>query len=409
MGQPRRVVMLLCILLAGLGGFQPAAALDVKGRSSTQYSWYNDIVDGSKQAALAEYLSFSMNGIDSANKLSMQGYGRLTYATQDPADGSDAFQDRLYYLFADYKGLMDRVDIRAGRQFVNLSAGSALVDGVQADIKDLGMVGVTVMGGRDIQFGSNGTLSSHTYAAGMAVYLVGLKKTDLDMSWYRAYDYSDIARDLLGFNFKQYLLDNVKLYANARYDLTAEVFNEALGGVQYFPTLDLILTGEYFESYPTFDTTSIFSVFAVNKYKEGVLKADYTVLPWLGVSAGYISEDFGDDGDAKVYEVGFNIRPNHNFTVGLFYDNRSGYGGELSGYKLAVDYSDLKKLQLALGFDHDVYQRDNMTGEETASKYWAAARYRFAKNMSSSIRIEDNVNANYSKDMKGRVTFDYDF
>jgi hypothetical protein len=76
----------LLLLIAGLGVAQSAAALDVHGRSSTQYIWYNAMEDGSQQAQLAEYLSFSMNGIDSSNKLSLQGYGRLNYDLKNGGD-----------------------------------------------------------------------------------------------------------------------------------------------------------------------------------------------------------------------------------------------------------------------------------------------------------------------------------
>ena len=405
MSQPRRICAALLVIVASLGIAQSAAALDVHGRSSTQYIWYNDFEDGSEQRQLAEYLSFSMNGIDSANKLSMQGYGRLSY---DLKNGG-APDSRLYYLFADYKGLADRVDVRLGRQFVNLSAGSALIDGIQADIKNLGWVGVTLLGGRDVLFSEENTLTSHYYSGGVAMYLVGVKKTDLDVSYYRAYDHSDVTRDILGLNFTRYLLDSVKFYANARYDLTAEVFNEALAGLKYFPKLDLMLTAEYYQSYPTFDTTSIYSVFAVNQYQEGVLKADYTVSSWLDLSGGVTRETYGDGGDATVYELGFRARPSHQITVGVFYDNRIGYGGNLNGVKTFAEYSDLKKLKVAAGIDYDVYQRDDMTGDEIARKYWAATRYNFTKKMSASLRVEDNVNANYSKDLRGRATFDVDF
>jgi hypothetical protein len=50
-----------------------------------------------------------------------------------------------------------------------------------------------------------------------------------------------------------------------------------------------------------------------------------------------------------------------------------------------------------------------MTGQETSRKYWAACRYFFAKSVSSSVRVENNVNVNYSKDLQGRFTFDVDF
>ena len=265
-------------------------------------------MDGSKQWDAAEYLRFSMTDIDSAKRLSVQGYGRIDYSSS-VAEGESKTDNRIYYLYADYRGVMDKVDLRVGRQFVNLSAGSGIIDGIQADVKQIGVVGVTIMGGRDIIFGDRGNVTSHAAAGGMALYLVGIKNTDLDVSYYRAYDYSDVSRETLGFNFKQYLLDSVKVYANARYDLTAQVFSEALAGIRYFPKLDLMLTAEYYESYPTFDTTSIYSVFAVDKYKEGVFRADYTALSWLDLSAGYKSQNFGDSGTSYVAEIGFRVRP----------------------------------------------------------------------------------------------------
>jgi hypothetical protein len=36
-------------------------------------------------------------------------------------------------------------------------------------------------------------------------------------------------------------------------------------------------------------------------------------------------------------------------------------------------------------------------------------KYRIAKNMAVSGRIQDDVNAKYSENVSGRVTFDYDF
>jgi hypothetical protein len=50
-----------------------------------------------------------------------------------------------------------------------------------------------------------------------------------------------------------------------------------------------------------------------------------------------------------------------------------------------------------------------MTGQETARKYWAGGKYVFAKNMASTLRVEDDVNVNYTKDTQGRLTFDVDF
>jgi hypothetical protein len=371
--------------------------------------WYNDFIDGSKQMDLAQYLRVSMTGIDSDKKLTVNGYGRALYHFKDQTGQEDDLSTRLYYFYADYKDFLGNTDIRIGRQFVNLSAGSGLVDGLNANIKNIGPVGFVVTGGRNILFDAEGTLTSHSTVLGGAIYLSGVKNTDLDVSYLRTYDFSDISRDIIGASFKQYLFSSAQLYANARYDLTAEEFNEALVGVNYFSSLNLMLTAEHYESYPTFDTTSIYSVFAVNKYKENVLRAEYTVSELLSVSAGYTLEDFDDGEDAKLYQLGLTIRPSLNTAIRLFHDGRSGYGGDLDGYRIEAEYTKIGEWKAAAGIDYDSYQRDNMTGKETAKRYWAAGKYIFAKNMSSTLQVEDGVNVNYSKDVQGRLTFDYDF
>ena len=100
-----------------------AWSAEVHGRSSTQFQWYNDVFTDKKVAEFGEYLNLSITKIDKAEKFSIQGYGR---ATQDVRNGQ-GLNGRLYYLYADYRDLFDKVDIRLGRQFVNYAAGSALI------------------------------------------------------------------------------------------------------------------------------------------------------------------------------------------------------------------------------------------------------------------------------------------
>jgi hypothetical protein len=50
-----------------------------------------------------------------------------------------------------------------------------------------------------------------------------------------------------------------------------------------------------------------------------------------------------------------------------------------------------------------------LTHDEIARRYWLGGKYRFAKNMALSGRIQNDVNAQYSENVSGRVAFDYDF
>ena len=302
MGTKRLLRLLLSLFLLTAS---TAWGAEIHGRSSSQLLWFNDFYNG-RQIELAEYLRLSVTKLDPCGNLGIYGYGR---GTQDFTNG-EGLNGRLYFLYGEYRDLYDKLDIRVGREFVNLSAGTTIIDGAQVDVKNVGPVGLTLLGGRDVIFGYNGELGHEgNYAVGASAYLAGFRKTDLDVSWFRKWDQGDVSRDIVGASFKQYLLDSVKIYGYGRYDLTGEVFNEVLAGVKYFPSTSLILTGEWYQSYPTFDTTDVFSVFAVNRYQEGVLRADYTINQMIAVYGGYQRQEYGDDGSADVFNAGVVLKP----------------------------------------------------------------------------------------------------
>lgn len=402
MGIKRIVQALVCIPLLTAS---TAWSAEIHGRSSTQFLWFNDAATDNKQAEFAQYLNLSITNIDKEGKFSIQGYGR---GTQDVRNGQ-GLNGRLYYLYGDYRDLLDKVDIRLGRQFVNYAAGSALIDGGQIQLKNIGPVALSVMGGRNVIFDLDGEATkSNDFAFGVAANLAGYKNTDAEVSYFMKFDKDGVARDNLGVSFKQYLFDMFKIYANTRFDFASEVFSEVLAGIKYFPTSNLVFTGEWYQSYPTFDSTSIYSVFAVNRYQEGVFRADYAINDKISVNAGYTYEDY-DGEDANVVEVGCRLRPIEMVQLNLNYDHRSGYGGDLDGGMAELIVTPIKPVELSAGIHYDVYERDKTTGNETARKYWFGGKCRLTKNMSASVRAEDNVNENYHSDWQGRLVFNYDF
>jgi hypothetical protein len=365
-------------------------------------------VTGEKQAEIGQYLSLSITKVDTEGKLSFSGYGRLT---QDVKHGED-LNGRLYYLYGDYSNLYNKVDIRLGRQFVNYAAGSALVDGLKVDLKNVGPIAFSVMGGRNVVFDLEGEgTKSEDYVLGIAANLAGYKNTDAELSYFMKHDNAGIARELIGASFKQFLFNplQMKLYANARYDLTSESFSEVLAGLRYNVTTDLVLTGEWYQSYPTFDSSSIYSVFAVDRYQEAVFRADYTINDKISVNGGYTKQMYDSGDNVDVYEAGARIRPIEMVQVNLNYDFQNGANGKLNGGALEAIYEPIKPLELAAGIHYDVYERDRITGQETARKYWLGSKYKINKAMTASVRIEDNVNQQYKSDWSGRAVFNYDF
>jgi hypothetical protein len=398
-----RLLLCMSLLLTATTSW----AAEVHGRSSTQFlSFINGLTGDKRQNELDEYLRLSITDIDKAGKFSLYGYGRVG---QDFSTG-EGLTGRLYYLYGDYRDLWDKVDFKLGRQFVNLAAGSAIVDGVQVDLKNIGPVAFTVLGGRDVLFGLSGeTGDPGNTAMGLAAYLYGFKKTDAEISWFRKWDGGDNSRDLLGGNFKQQLFNCLNVFANARYDLVSETFQEVQAGVKYFPTSNLILSGEWFQSYPIFDTTSIYSVFAVDRYQEGVLRVDYNFNDKISVNAGFSREMYGEGANAIVWRVGAGVRPIDMLKLNVEYDDRQGYYGKVNGIIADLTVDITKTAQVAGGIDYDVYQRDSLTGDEIARRYWIAGKYRLAKNMAVSGRLQDDVNVTYTRNLSGRFVFDYDF
>lgn len=382
-------------------------AAELHGRSSTQLIWFNNIFDQEKQTEIAQYLSFSATKIDKDDKLSFHGYGRVS---QDITN-NDGFNARLFYLYADYRDLFNKVDIRAGRQFVNYTAGSALIDGGMVELKNVGPVAFSVMGGRNVFFGIDGELSKSRDAVfGAAAYLTGYPTTDAEISYFVKYDQDGMASEKIGAMFKHYVFGGLKVYGNTRFDMASETLDEVLLGSKYFVNENLVLTGEWFQSYPVFDYTSIYSVFAVDQYQEGTFRADYTINQKYALHGAYKWQDYGEDTMGHVFEFGLKVRPIETLMIDVSYDHRIGYAGDLDGASVDVQYDIQKNLQLSGGAAFDVYQKDRMTGATTTQSYWLGTRYKFDKQMSLTGKVQDNVNVgSFKHDFSGRIAFNYDF
>ncbi len=120
---------------------------------------------------------------------------------------------------------------------------------------------------------------------------------------------------------------------------------------------------------------------------------DYYISDRLSLYGGYTAEIFeiedDDDDDAHLFEGGV-----HTKIKGFRLDGaivvREGYPGDIIGFSLAADRPFLKdKLDLSAGIDFDIYQRDEMTDDEIATKYWVGGRYHFSKKISLALHVEN--------------------
>ncbi len=404
----RRTSLLLYLALL-LASAAPAMAADMRMTSSTQYLWFNDIVTGEDDEMLAEYVRMSLTKVNEKNTVSIQGYGRGTYRSAATA-GTDDLLGRLYYFYLDYRdAVADGVDLTAGRHYANLPAGSAIIDGATLNFRNAGPFGLKVLGGRQVIFAGdqNEITGGNDRFLGASVSTDAIKLTHLEAGYARKTDDGDTAREIVGLSVSAYLPKRVALYGEAKYDMLAEATNELLAGVKFSPLAQLTLTGEYYESYPLFDATSIYSVFAVNQYQETLFKAEYALSDDYRLFLAYAAEDFNDDEDADLYEAGIAARPLPDLAVNLSYDKRNGYGGKLSGLRINGKYT-FGDASVSAGADWDDFRRETFS-DNTVKKYWIGATRRLGKTASLMVRAEDNRNVNYDHQYQGVAAITAEF
>lgn len=400
-----RTGILLAVLLVACVAASPARAVTFGGKSSTQALWFSD-ESGGDHFDLAQYVRASARQFDKGDTLQVTGYGRVTGDAQQ-GDGVDA---RVYYLYLDKRGAAKATDVRVGRQFFFVSAGSGIVDGARVDTRIAGPVAFTLVGGRNVLFDTTG---ESTRGGDMAVAaqasLTSFPDAHFDLSYYRTYDENDLAKELVGMSGSKRFARYGELYTRLRYDVLSEVFGEIQLGARsaFFPKL--VLNAEYFRSIPVFEATSIFSVFAVDRYQEALLRADYELTPKVTLSGEYRNENYSGGDTANAGEAGVRYRPMDGVSVygaGVW---RVGTGGNLAGFELSGDYVVRKDYLLSAGVQRDSFRRELMTNYDDATRVWAGCEARVRKNVSVSARIEDTVSEQYSRDIRGRLALNVSF
>jgi hypothetical protein len=402
-GNCRWVLLVAVVLFLSMG--RPAAAITdaVKLDSSTQFLSGDDQL-GEGQAVLAQYLRLNIKPEN--RDILITGYGRVWKDFSSGGVRDDDLLGRLYYLYVDYRA-SDRLSLRLGRQFVNFSAGSSILDGASVELEGIGPIGVTLAGGSDVRYLLDSEESDFDDSVfGVDIHLSGFRSTQLGLSYVMRFDEWDRAREEFGLSFRRYFKD-LSPYAEVRYDRLSEAVDEATLGLDVFPTTDLMLKGEFYHSYPTFDSTSIYSVFAVDKYREYLIRAEYSISAPVTVFASYARQTYEDDDDANRYEVGARFRPMQRLTLNASVDYREGFGGKDWGFEAYGDYRIGEKFLVSAGAQHDTYKRPEDTGDQYAQRYWVGGQWHISKDASLLARVEDNVNENFNHRPLGRVALNW--
>ncbi len=396
---------LLAALLILVAGALPARAVTLGGRASTQAYWFAD-EEGKSHFDLAQYARLNVRQIDAANTVSLTGYGR---AWGDFVQGGGV-DGRLYYLYLDKKELVKKTDVRVGRQFFFISAGSAIVDGARVDVRALGPVTLTVAGGRNVLFDTTGEETTRgDMAAGVQLSLTGIPQLSADVSFLITYDESERAKEIGGLSANKRFGKYGEIYTQLRYDFLSEVWNEVQVGARTAVLSKTTITAEYFETIPVFSSTDIFSVFAVEHYQESLLRAQYDLNPKVSLFGEYRHEGYGDDDAANVGELGTRFRPSDGMSVYAAGIWRSGTGGNLVGFELSGDQAICNTYLVGAGVQYDKFRNEEAQEYETATKVWIGGNAKLRKNLSAQARVEDTVSDRFDKDIRARLALNYDF
>lgn len=378
-------------------------------RSSTQFLWGDDLL-GKSQGILAQYVRFSVK--PESSLYSINGYMRAWKDLTENGEGvrDDDLLGRIYYLYLDLNPT-DGVSFRLGRHFVNYSASPfSIVDGLSVSLKKIPYLNITATTGRDVIYALDSEYSRDgNYLIGVNASLDGFPFLQLGASYIRKYDESEIASDRFGFNFR-YLHSLVSPYAEVRYDTISQVVDEAIAGVDLFPIQGLALKGEFYHSYPIFDTTSIYSVFAVDRYREYLLRAEYSFEKPVTLFGSYVRQAYQNGENTDNYIVGINLSPLKELKLMVSTNLRRGFGGNLFGFEISGDYTSGKNLLLSAGIQYDAYHRPFFEHEDYdyAHRLWIGGRYQVSKNASLILRLEDNINENFDHRPLGRIALTWD-
>jgi hypothetical protein len=388
--------------------FSQASAATLTGRSSTVVEWFED---ASEETAVPvyQYILFNALNIDN-NGMNFKGYGRLATDTHDVVD----VDSRLYYAFLEKNKIFSsRADLRFGRQFVVTTAGASVMDGVDLVFNNVGPVNIRLFGGGDATYYED--YDQDDLLWGTEVYgLFWQEQLQLGLSYMQKWDESELTKELIGFDFDFDKVNLVNIYSEFQFNYINNVVSYFLLGGKYYKNPKWNLRAEYLYSLPVFTSTSIYSVFAVDKYQE--LMAEYTYNIALGLRAfgRYSREIYEEFSDANVFELGVEkIRTDRfsGYLTGVYRNDDDGQ--DLKGFKVRVAYMFNEKIHGGVGANIDVLDRridfENNEDETTSSLLWLYGTYYFTKRVNLQLKLERAESGLWDEYYRGRVRFNISF
>lgn len=386
-----------------LGGAPPAQAADytLRGETTSVLESYDDPASG--EAALPFHqslrLDISQPG-ETGDRFTL--YGRLA----DDLEGQLDTDGRLYYAFYEKRGIAKGTDLRVGRQWVNTVAGSPVIDGALVKTGFWGLTAAAFAGG----WVNHDDSSPDGWTWGAQLGREFSPSAEASFSYLQRWTHGDLARELLGGEANLGIPLSGKAYGEFQYDLISKVLAYWMVGARVAPAARLTLRAEFLGTTPVFDSNDIFSVFAVDEYREASLKGDYRLDGGWSIFGGYTRELYKEIDDADVAELGIELRRAKALRGYLSGVLRTG-DEDLSGVKAAVGGPVGWGIDGEVGAEYDVYSRtDDPEGTDVSAKrYWVQARRDLGAAWTLAGKAERIESVRYDYYNRGRLSLTYRF
>ncbi len=401
------------VLLVGLFAAS-ASATTVTGRSSTMLEWYDD-PDGNGALPAYQYLMLNAREISDTD-VDFRFFGRLGTDLNDNVD----VDNRLYYAYAEKRGINERFDIKLGRQLVFNTAGSTIMDGLKVDFRPDGPYHVNVFGGGDVKYYESYERKDLVAGGKFARWLL---EDDLKvgLSYIQKWDDSATTHQLIGLDAFYDHGIVLEAYGEYQFNYLSDTMSHLHLGVNYHRNPEWQLRVEYMYSKPVFSSTSIYSVFAVAEYQEIMGQLNYRLGTGMFAFGRFTYEVYEEVSNANVMEAGI-----EKIRIDRFSGSFSGVvrvheeGQDLYGIRGRASYLLTHRFQVGGGASIDVLERRLVVfdGQETAieGKYeetthriWADATMYISRQSSLEARISRIQSDRWNEYYYGNIRFNYHF
>ena len=386
-----------------------ASAAIFTGHSSTIVDWFGT-PDDDTAIPVYEYLLLNVLDIDKKG-MNFKGYGRFATDTQDLVD----VDSQLYYAFLEKSGLFDdKLDFKLGRQFLVTTAGASVMDGLDLVLKNIGPYTFRLFGGGNATYYEDYDLADDLIWGAEATGSFLDKSLTLGLSYIQTWNDSDLTKELIGIDFEYDRENLIDVYSELQLNYINNVVSYFLFGGKYYKSPKWNLRAEYLYSLPVFPSTSIYSVFAVDKYQEVMAEYTYNIAVGLRAFGIYTHEFYEEYSDANVFEAGIEkIRTKRfsGYLTGVYRDDDEGQN--LWGFKARVAWLFTKKLQAGVGANVDVLDRridveDNID-ETTSNLFWVYGTYFITDRINFQLKFERGSSDLWDEYYQGRARLNVSF